>query len=189
MGAFLKKSLLRAGGRGRRTMLPCLRASLAFGVVLGCAAAVAQDGRWQEYRSERFGYSLIFPSGLFHLRVEGSGGQDAEFVSEDGRAMLKVFAAQNDENVTPAEYRASILREGSPDTRLLYGPHGATWFVLSGVRGGGIYYQKVMFSCDGRVISAFAMTYPTEMKRAYDPLVTRIEKNFRPASGRECENR
>jgi hypothetical protein len=43
-----------------------------------------------------------------------------------------------------------------------------------------------MFSCRGRVINAFAMTYPSLEKREYDPIVTTIEKNFRASSGTGC---
>jgi hypothetical protein len=53
-------------------------------------------------------------------------------------------------------------------------------------RGGSIYYQKVLFSCGGRVINAFALTYPRQQKREYDGIVTGIEKNFRTSSGPAC---
>jgi len=191
MRVFPVKAFLLAGRRsGRTASTLSLRFTIGFlGIFLAFAGTLAQDGRWEEYRSECFGYRLMFPSDIFTLRNEGPGGPDAEFASEDSSAKLKVFAAPNDDNVTPAEYRASILKQGSPEARLTYGPQGATWFVLSGVRGGAIYYQKVMFSCDGQIINAFALTYPAEQKRAYDPLVTTIEKDFRPASGPDCENR
>ena len=63
---------------------------------------------------------------------------------------------------------------------------GQSWFVLSGARGDSIYYQKVLFACGGRIINAFALTYPEQQKREFDFVVTTIEKNFRPTAGPDC---
>ena len=42
-----------------------------------------------------------------------------------------------------------------------------------------------MFSCSGRLINSFAMLYPTEQRKAYDPIVEKIENSFRPAT--QCD--
>ena len=34
------------------------------------------------------------------------------------------------------------------------------WFVLSRENHQNVFYEKVMFSCGGRVISSFALIYP-----------------------------
>jgi hypothetical protein len=81
---------------------------------------------------------------------------------------------------------AAIIKEFPQYGEIDYGPMGQSWFVLSGVRGSSIYYQKIMFVCGGRVINAFALTYPEERKRAYDAIVTTIEKNFHQVSGPAC---
>ena len=36
------------------------------------------------------------------------------------------------------------------------------------------------FSCSGRVINSFAMTYPVAERRFYDPIIEDIEDTFRP---------
>jgi hypothetical protein len=146
----------------------------------------AQAGAWERYRSERFGYSLLFPADLLSPREESQNGQGVEFVSEDGRIRLKVLVVYNEDRVTPEQYRAALIKEFPQYGAIEYGPMGQSWFVLSGVRGSSIYYQKVMFACGGRLINAFALTYPEERKGAYDPIVTSIEKNFHPASGPAC---
>jgi hypothetical protein len=58
--------------------------------------------------------------------------------------------------------------------------------VLSGLRGDNIYYEKVLFACGGRIINAFALTYPQDRKLSFDPIVTGIEKSFRSSSGPAC---
>jgi hypothetical protein len=141
---------------------------------------------WQSFRSEQFGYNLLYPASVFEPRGKAPKGDGFEFISRDGEAKLKVFADYNADNVGLVEYRASIVRDLSGYDQLVYGPMGQSWFVLSGMRGGSIYYQKVLFSCGGRVINAFALTYPREQKREYDSIVTGIEKSFRSSSGPAC---
>ncbi len=150
------------------------------------SAGWMQGNDWERYRSALFGYSLLFPADVFKLQGESPNGQGQEFISGDGRAKLKVFAVHNMEGIGLDQYRATIMRDFSGRDKVEYGPMGQSWFVLSGVHGGSIYYQKVMFSCGGRVINAFALTYPREQKRTYDGIVTGIEKSFRPASGATC---
>ncbi len=156
--------------------------------ILGCAAALspAQSAAWETYRNPRFGYSLLFPAELLRLVSESPDGQNVEFRSADGQTKLRVLTVSNRDNVSPREYRAQVVGSLSDYRAIQYGPMGGSWFVLSGVRGGSIFYQKVVFSCGGRIINAFAMTYPSAEKRGYDPIVTTIEKNFHASSGPEC---
>ncbi len=154
---------------------------------LGPAQAAFDEGAaWETYRSDRFGYSLLFPSNVLEQRNETPDGRGVELSSNDGFVKLKVLAADNTDNVSLGEYRAAILRELSAGNKLSYGPMGQNWFVLSGVRGDSIYYQKVIFACGGRVIDAFALTYPEQRRQEFDPIVTTIEKNFRPTAGPDC---
>jgi hypothetical protein len=148
--------------------------------------ALAQDDNWGIYRSDQFGYILTFPADIFHELGKSSNGDGVEFASRDGTAKLKAFADYNIDNIGLVEYRAVVLHDFEGYDKMEYGPMGQTWFVLSGVRDASVYYQKVLFSCGGRIINAFALTYPMERKRDYDAIVTRIEKNFHPASGSAC---
>ena len=141
---------------------------------------------WESYRSERFGYSLLFPARVLEHRSETPDGRGVELSSKGGLVRLKVLVPDNSDNISIGEYRAAILRELSGNNQLQYGPMGQSWFVLSGVRGNSVYYQKVLFACGGRIINAFALTYPEQQKREFDPLVTTIEKNFRSTTGPDC---
>lgn len=106
--------------------------------------------------------------------------------SADRRAKLVAYATWNSENFTPSEYRNIFINEFEGYDRITYGPRGQTWFVLSGYRGDDIYYQKVMFSCGGRVINALSITFPAKEKPFYEPIVERIEDNFRPVDVPGC---
>ena len=54
--------------------------------------------------------------------------------------------------------------------------------MLSGTRGDTMIYEKVMFSCSGRVINSFALVYPIDERHLYDPIVEGIEDSFRPGN-------
>jgi len=55
--------------------------------------------------------------------------------------------------------------------------------VLSGHRGDQIYYEKTIFSCSGRVVNIFAIAYPAAERRRFDPVVERMEDEFKGARG------
>ena len=155
----------------------------------GSGRAVAEGMQpldWETYRSERFGYSLLFPASLLEQHSETPDGRGVQLSSKDGFVRLKVLAVDNSDNISIGDYRAAILREFSGSNQLKYGPMGQSWFVLSGARGDSIYYQKVLFACGGRIINAFALTYPEQQKRDFDSVVTTIEKNFHPTAGPDC---
>ena len=152
---------------------------------------VARDTRleqaWTDYRNERFGFSLRYPGDLFQPEKTSEAGDGQVFVSRDGAARLLVGALPNDSGQSPAAYQDYIARESYAGYRIDYRRLAGNWFVLSGEGGGKTFYEKVMFSCAGRLINSFAMVYPTDQRDTFDRVVEGMEKSFRPA--RDCEDR
>ena len=95
-----------------------------------------------------------------------------------------VGALENREVHTVGSYMNMIRQHSYQGYHVDYAPRGATWFVLSGENDRDVFYEKVIFSCSGRLINSFALIYPIESKREFDPIVEGIEKTFRP--GQEC---
>jgi hypothetical protein len=158
---------------------------LAAGGLLVCAAPasllIAAPAGPAEYRNERYGFSLEYPAGVFTLERSSAAGDGVVFVA-GGDARLLVGALVNDRRYTPAAYQEHIARQSYGSYRLDYRRLGDTWFVLSGEGDGRIFYEKVMFSCAGRLINSFALFYPATRRDEFDPIVERIEKTFRPGS-------
>jgi hypothetical protein len=140
---------------------------------------------WTQHHSERFGYTLEYPSAVFATERQSEQGDGTLFITEDGHARLLVGALFNESGFTPASYQSYITRHSYPNYTIEYQRREATWFVLSGRGGGNVFYEKVMFACDGRLLSSLALIYPEEEQPRFNPIVERIEASFRP--GRKCE--
>jgi hypothetical protein len=130
---------------------------------------------------------LRYPGDLFELEKASEAGDGQVFVTRGGEARLLVGALPNDKGKSPAAYQDYIAQESYAGYRLGYRRLAGSWFVLSGEGNGKTFYEKVIFSCGGRLINSFAMIYPTDQRRIFDPIVEGIEASFRPA--RECDGR
>jgi hypothetical protein len=152
--------------------------------LLAFASPALGAREWASDREPSFGYSFAYPAQIFrplhnqdkpHFRYFTSNSSDAKFV---------VGAWENTKGQTPAEFRRWLVENVGGYDELTYRPHGRSWFVMSGHRGTSIYYEKVMFSCAGQVVTVLALTYPEGQRGLYDPVVEDMEDNFRPA--RNC---
>jgi hypothetical protein len=174
--------------RGARAAASLFAAFIAGALMLAAApGAYAQSGQsWANYKNPRFGYALSYPSSVFKPQPPSENGDGQTFLTDDGRAKIVVYATVNDERFSPQDYRKTILSEFGGYDQMDYSPSGKTWFVLSGFRGDNIYYQKVMFSCGGRVINALSVTFPRVEKKFYEGLIEVMEDRFKPGSGEGC---
>jgi hypothetical protein len=150
-----------------------------------CFPGIAEAHSWAEYRNERYGFSLSYPADLFVVERTAEAGDGQVFVAKDADARLLVGALSNDSRTTPASYQDYIARSSYGQYQIGYRKLGRSWFVLSGEGHGKIFYEKVMFTCGGRLINSFAMIYPSDQRHLFDSVVERIEDTFRPA--RDCE--
>jgi hypothetical protein len=155
-------------------------------LVLGFLALTAhsrsgfEDLGWATYRNERFGLTLTYPAAVFSSEQTAEAGDGVLLATPDKRGRLLVGALANVEHHSPRSYQRYIASHSYAGLAVDYAPVGESWAVLSGTRGDTMIYEKIMFSCGGRVINSFAMLYPIAERRFYDPLVEAIEDSFRP---------
>jgi len=155
---------------------------LASGVRAEAQVAPALD--WRDYRNERYGFSLQYPADVFAVERTAEAGDGQVFVSQIGRARLLVGAFVNERGYSPATYQAYIARESYGGYAIGYERHGRGWFVLSGDGQGKVFYEKVVFSCAGRLINSFSLLYSAADSDTFDPIIERIEDTFR--LGKDC---
>jgi hypothetical protein len=165
------------------------RAVLAAGLLAVCAgltatvAAAQNQGGLATYRNERHGLTVGYPAQFIALPA---ATEDARlFVSSDDKARLLVGSLQNTDNKSVAEYQKFLLRESYAGAAIDYAPLRDKWFVLSGVRNGTAFYQRVTFSCGGRKINSWAMLFPEGQKAIYEPIIEQVHRSF-SVSDRNC---
>ena len=137
---------------------------------------------WVLYVNDRFGFSFRYPVGVFEPDRRTEAGNGEVFTDVGGHARLLVGAFENAGGHSIQSYMNFIRTESYSGYNVDYAPRGQTWFVLSGENDQNVFYEKVMFSCSGRLISSFALIYPVARKAMFDPVVTGIEKTFKPAT-------
>jgi hypothetical protein len=147
-----------------------------------CSAAQAQALHWSEYRNEKYGLTLKYPQDLFVIERTAEAGDGQVFVTREGDARLLVGALVNPSGLTPATYQDQIARQSYNNYLITYKPSGATWFVLSGEGDGKVFYEKMVFSCSGRLINSFAIIYPADKRNIFSPIIEQMEDTFRPGN-------
>ena len=134
--------------------------------------------------------------GPVRLRAKGRGLFRGEIGDEDaigarphGGARLLVGAFANDTEATLAEYREQLLSENYQGADIDYAPVRKRYFVLSGTRGDMHFYERVSFTCVGKLINSWALLYPVSERKTYDRIVEAIARTYSPGAGRsgECE--
>jgi hypothetical protein len=133
-------------------------------------------------RSPRLPDRLPYPG----LSAEGRSGhrRGPDLYSRDGKAKLLIGAFENDEQNTIAACRDYVLRENYPGAALDYASVHDRWFVLSGTIGDREFYERVSFTCGGRLINSWAMIYPKAENQFYDRVVEAVSRTYSPGAGR-----
>lgn len=161
-------------------------AFLTGAVVLLIASAIsAQAGaaqkKWQIISGEKFGLKIAFPSDIFAQRGIAKDNDGSLLVSKDGRARLIVGAFANENNISLRAYRQHIVQQHYIGADFQYAPVRKTWFVLSGTKEDQMFYLRVSFTCRGKIINSWAMTYPVAEQKFYNPIVEAVAKSFSPS--------
>jgi len=126
-------------------------------------------------RSGWLGLANVSGSGIAPVG-EAEKGVGQRFEREDGRAVLSIYARENQDDDTPAGYLRKNLRQPVLD----YERVTRSFFAISMERDGTIYYSRCNFSARHSTIHCFDLVYPQSEKKAWDPVVTRISLSLRP---------
>lgn len=152
-----------------------------FAAAMAALASSAAAQGWQRVEDARYGFMIAYPGELFAPRKASENGH--VFVSPDGRAQLLVGAFENEDGTTLAEYRAQILAENYAGAEIDFAKMKRRWFIVSGTRGNLHFYERVHFTCGGRLINSWALLYPASERRLYDRVVEAIAPTFTPGAG------
>jgi hypothetical protein len=103
------------------------------------------------------------------------------FQSRDGRASLVVSTAMT--GAPLAAQRRWLMDGPYKGAAIDYAPRRTYWFVLSGVLGDDIFYQRVTLSCDRRRVHGWKLVYPLAERGRYDRIVEEMHRRYRHSNG------
>ena len=133
---------------------------------------------WTSYRDARFGFALRFPADVFAYEAEPSGENVHTYLSRDGGALLRVFAADNAAGTTLTRYRRSRIVEHYAGAVFDQVPQRKLGFVLSGTQGDNAFYERVTFACDGRAVHVWQMIFPVSQRALYDLVADEMDRTY-----------
>ena len=154
------------------------RTIVLIAIVVACVAAAQAQTNYSTYTNVRFAYSIAYPTDIFTEGDESDNGDGKVFRSDDG-AELRVWGEHNAlSRSLREEFKAAVDESGGGVT---YKKQAASWFVVSGVRDGKIFYRRTLRRKSGSTDTFYTFTieYPVEAKRRYDTIVKRIADSFR----------
>ncbi len=163
-----------------------LFAAVAVAAAFSAGGASAADWRrdWATLHNDRHGFLIAYPIEVFQQRADPVTDEGRVLYSRDGKAQLLVGAFENEEQTTLADYREYLLKENYPGANIDYSPIHDRWFVLSGTIGDKEFYERVSFTCGGRLINSWAMIYPKSENGFYDRIVEAVARTYTPGAGR-----
>jgi hypothetical protein len=133
----------------------------------------AAQSRWVQYFHPEFGTRIAYPADLLPRSTISETGA----IFEGASAKLDVSARRLPEVATADAARQ--LMQGSPGYgNVTYSAGGKNWLVVSGYRGGDIFYEKYYFVRG--TVQGFSFRYPTADQALYDSIVEAMENSFHP---------
>ena len=166
--------------------------SVAFAVLAlsSADARAAPEARgWTLYQSETAGLSFEYPAAIFSEKqgdpTDALQGRTPDragriFTTADGRSTLQIGTFPNIDNASVDQLRKRAITASYSDAKLEYNRTAGNWYVLSGTRGAETFYERVHFSCNGRRLDIWAVTYPTAEAGLFDSVVDDMARRFRP---------
>jgi hypothetical protein len=166
-----------------RSVIVALCAALMCGAG-GSAFSGSRLDEWATVKNDRHGFAIAYPIDVFEQKTAPTTDEGRLLMSKDGKAKLLVGAFENTGENSLQEYRQFLLDEQYAGADIDYAPVKKRWFVLSGTHHGQTFYQRVSFTCGGKLINSWAMLYPADERKTYDRVVEAVARTYMPGAGR-----
>ncbi|BCM91114.1 hypothetical protein IAD21_02978 [Abditibacteriota bacterium] len=146
-------------------------------VTLSLVASALGANSYSTYHNARFGYSVLYPANLVSPRPESQNGDGRIFKSSDGHGTLTVWGENNIFDRTLKAQMNTAKSDWAKDKgHITYWKMGSGFYVLSGLTGGEIFYEKTIPIRGG--FATMLWQYPKSQKAKFDAAVTRTTREF-----------
>jgi len=147
--------------------------------LLAFASRPAESAGWTTFVEAKFGTTLQIPSEIFSVH-EGPSyrGIGEQYTTKDRRASLAVYSQENLRKDSPRTY---LKRNNLVPRRMIeYVRVTRSFFAISTVMEGMVFYSRCNFSPRSSTIHCFDLKYPESEKQAWNDVVTRISRSLEP---------
>lgn len=138
---------------------------------------------WTTVKHKRRGFMIAYPTTVFKPQDGIANDDGRAFLSPDGRARLLVGTFENSADFTLNGYRDYLIANSYAGAKVDYKRTADKWFVISGTRGDTMFYERVTFTCGGKLVNSWAMLYPVAERRRYDRVVEAVARSYHAGSG------
>lgn len=150
-----------------------------FTILLLSYSAFGQTN-YETYSNARFGYQIQYPKGVLVPQEEAANGDGCVFLSKDGSAELRVWGQYNALSKSlKNSYQEALRNYGSGVSYKVLNSNG---YVISGIKGKRVFYQKTLLKGDGGDTGAvhytFTIKYRKSDKAKFDRIVRKIAGTF-----------
>ncbi len=133
------------------------------------------------YRNENLAYSITYPSDILTLKSETENSDEQIFVPAEGSAILRVFADKRVDKKSGKEKTFNeAYDEDSSDSKtrqVTQRSLNPTNYVVAGVEGDKIFYQKTLMKNNSLVTAK--LTYTKEEKKTFDAIIASMFGSFK----------
>lgn len=142
--------------------------------------------KYDTYCNGRYDYCIEYPNGIIFPQPESQNLDGRVFKNKQGENILTVFGRMNSdpdygkislEQQFEDDLQGVSENNGNKDRIITYQKLGKTFFVISGLKKGRIFYQKTILKDD-----AFAyaiLEYSENDKEIFDKVSTQLFKSFK----------
>ena len=167
----------------RSAALTLLLSALAALLPGNDAGAVSRRfSEWASMHHAKRGFAIAYPADVFQP-VESQSEDGRIFASRDGKAKLLVGAFENTSEFTLEAYREYLLQQSYAGAKVDYARSKQRWFVISGTQGDTMFYERVTFTCGGKLVNSWVMLYPVAERAFYDRVVDAVAPTYSPGAG------
>jgi hypothetical protein len=138
---------------------------------------------WTTYHDARFEFALRYPAALLAFDPAHSDANVHTFAARDGRASLRIVAAENSARISLASFRTALMKERYAGATFRTTTRQRHWFLLSGTRHNEVFIERVTFSCDGKSMHGWQLHYPVSQRAAYDTVAKLMVRNYPYGNG------
>ncbi|WIY24207.1 hypothetical protein [Parasedimentitalea psychrophila] len=135
-----------------------------------------QKTEWRQYQNTAGDWKVSYPANVLFTDTVPSTSSVRVFRSTDAQSVLTITGGPTLMHDVQ-DYKAQLLSHGRHE-QLKRSQVGANWFLLSGNRGGNMFYEKYLFSPEMTQVQSIALEFPASHANVFSEIVKRMEAEF-----------